>query len=150
MLLASETNQSCTYVEAILIGSGFNLTQQPPPPQLLAHLSQEQCRGRCSMKIPIPAVIEIKLTRALYHRCSSNKFDCGYIRSRRGYTGPRRNGGRSTVSPVSRCSQRIICSLPLGITHRYWVACRVLEMWDFSILDFTHHLLHRYSTTYQP
>jgi hypothetical protein len=47
-------------------------------------------------------------------RCSSNNFDCGYVRSRRGYTGPRRNGGHSTASPVSRCTQRSICSLLYG------------------------------------
>lgn len=47
-------------------------------------------------------------------RCSSNRFDCGYVRSRRGYTGPRRNCGHSTASPVSRCTQRSICSLPPG------------------------------------
>lgn len=46
-------------------------------------------------------------------RCSSNSFECVYVRSRRGFKGPRRNGANGTPSKVSSVSGPLDRSCPM-------------------------------------
>ena len=46
-------------------------------------------------------------------RCSSNSFECVYVRSRRGFKGPRRNGANGTPSKASSVSGPLDRSCPM-------------------------------------
>jgi hypothetical protein len=46
-------------------------------------------------------------------RCSSNSFECVYVRSRRGFKGPRRNGTNGTPSKASSVSGPVDRSCPM-------------------------------------
>merc|ERR1712000_116744 len=50
-------------------------------------------------------------------RCSSNSFECEYVRSRRGFKGPRRNGTQNKASSVSAGPVDMSCPLvhPNGV-----------------------------------
>lgn len=46
-------------------------------------------------------------------RCSSNSFECVYVRSRRGFKGPRRNGANATPSKANSVSGPLDRSCPM-------------------------------------